>query len=259
MDPSSATVPTVGADEGITNVFVLMLENHSFDHLFAMSGIPGIRAATVSEQNSYTPPGTMASTTCSVRDGAPWRMSTDPGHEFPDVLRQLCNVAPCDGDADDDNDDEHDACYPGGAYPAVDLSGFAANYATSSSEGTGIPAADRVCDVMACFHTATQLPVILQLARVRDLRCLVLLDAGPDVAESLLRARCLVVGHGSKPDTGRGDRMGNHRRLHVRQRLHLRALSHAGHGTGSTKTRTTSSVTSRRTCGREGGSLRSRL
>jgi phospholipase C len=160
MDPSSATGPTVGADEGITNVFVLMLENHSFDHLFAMSGIPGIRAATVSEQNTYAPPGTTASTTCSVRDGAPWRMSTDPGHEFPDVLRQLCNVAPCDA-----NDDEHDVCYPGGAYPVVDLSGFAASYATSTSEGTGAPAADRVCDIMACFHTPTQLPVILQLAR----------------------------------------------------------------------------------------------
>jgi phospholipase C len=159
MDPSAAAVPSVGAGQGITNVFVLMLENHSFDHVFAMSGIGGIRSATTSDQNSYTPSGTTTSTTCHVRDGAPWRMSSDPGHEFPDVLRQLSNVAPCDGDGD------RDGCYPGGAYPPVDLSGFAASYATSSSEGTGTPAADRVCDIMACFHTETQLPVIYQLAR----------------------------------------------------------------------------------------------
>ena len=37
----------------ISNVFVLMLENHSFDNIFAMSGIPGIRAATLADSNCY--------------------------------------------------------------------------------------------------------------------------------------------------------------------------------------------------------------
>ena len=37
----------------IRNVFVLMLENHSFDNIFAMSGIQGINAATVQDWNSY--------------------------------------------------------------------------------------------------------------------------------------------------------------------------------------------------------------
>jgi phospholipase C len=37
----------------ITNVFVLMLENHSFDNMFAMSGISGITAATINNSNSY--------------------------------------------------------------------------------------------------------------------------------------------------------------------------------------------------------------
>ena len=31
----------------IKNVFVLMLENHSFDNIFAMSGIQSIHAANV--------------------------------------------------------------------------------------------------------------------------------------------------------------------------------------------------------------------
>ena len=159
MDPADEAPRTVGAEHGITNVFVLMLENHSFDHVFAMSGIPGITVAALGDRNIYTPPGGVTPTTCRVRDGAPWSMSTDPGHEFPDVLRQLCNVAPCS------SDDDHGDCYRGGAYPPVDLSGFAASYATSDSEATGPPPPDRVCDIMACFHTETQLPVIYQLAR----------------------------------------------------------------------------------------------
>jgi phospholipase C len=149
----------VGTSHGISNVFVLMLENHSFDHVFAMSGIPGIKVASLTDENSYTPPGSSRPTTCRVRDGAPPSMSTDPGHEFPDVLRQLCNVAPCS------HDDDGADCYRGGPYPPVDLSGFAASYATSDSEKTGAPPPDRVGDIMACFHTETQLPVIYRLAR----------------------------------------------------------------------------------------------
>lgn len=139
-----------GDNSRITNVFVLMLENHSFDHIFAMSGISGIQAATTSNCNQWTPPGELAETFC-VRDGAPPFLSTDPGHEFEDVLQQLCgaNVA---------------TLKSGGAYPAVDNLGFASSYATSHSEQTGMPATDRVGDIMACFHTATQLPVIHKLA-----------------------------------------------------------------------------------------------
>jgi len=39
-------------EPNIKNVFVLMLENHSFDNIFAMSGIQGINAATVQDWNS---------------------------------------------------------------------------------------------------------------------------------------------------------------------------------------------------------------
>src|SRR6185295_18187272 len=90
----------------IRNIFVLMLENHSFDNIFAMSGIQGITVATVKDMNSYDGKDYF------VQDGAPCCMTTDPGHEFEDVLQQLCGA-----DA---------ACkYEGGTYPAVNNSGFA--------------------------------------------------------------------------------------------------------------------------------------
>jgi phospholipase C len=120
-----------------------MLENHSFDNMLAMSGISGIYAATTGNCNSYN------GTQYCVRDGAPASMPTDPGHEFPDVLEQLAGPG---------------ATYPsGGAYPPINNSGFAANYATSVTEGPAPPPAD-IGDIMACFHTATQLPVLYQLA-----------------------------------------------------------------------------------------------
>ena len=129
----------------IKNVFVLMLENHSFDNIFAMSHIHGINAATVQDSNSYQ------GENYPVHDSAPPCMTTDPGHEFKDVLEQLCGA-----DA---------ACkYKGGAYPPVNNSGFASSYATSISEDTGTPAPDHIPDIMACFDTRKQLPVIHQLA-----------------------------------------------------------------------------------------------
>jgi phospholipase C len=127
----------------ITNVFVVMLENHSFDNMFAMSKIPGITAASTSNSNSYN------GNTYQVQTSAPLSMPTDPGHEFADVIEQLAGQG---------------ASYqPGGAYPSIDNSGFAANYATSTTEGPAAPAPD-IVDVMACFATSAQLPVIYQLA-----------------------------------------------------------------------------------------------
>ena len=117
----------------IKNVFVLMLENHSFDNIFAMSGIQGINAATVQDSNSYD------GETYLVRDGAPPSMTTDPGHEFKDVLEQLCGAEA--------------ACkYKGGTYPSVNNSGFASSYATSVSEDTGTPTPAHIGDIMACFR-----------------------------------------------------------------------------------------------------------
>ncbi|NER46989.1 MAG: phosphoesterase, partial [Symploca sp. SIO1A3] len=126
----------------ISHVFVLMLENHSFDNIFAMSGIPGIIAATTNDKNSYDNKDYYVST------GAPVSMPSDPGHEFPDVVEQLSG-------------NKH---YPsGGPYPKINNSGFVSNYATSTTEGHVPPIAD-IGDIMKCFDTPKQLPVIYQLA-----------------------------------------------------------------------------------------------
>lgn len=128
----------------ITHVFVVMLENHSFDNMFAMSGIKGITAATTSDSNLYN------DETYYVQSSAPLSLPTDPGHEFPDAVEQLCG---------------QNASYPpGGPFPPIDNSGFVANYATTLSEGTGLPPPEDFGDVMACFTTPTQLPVLYQLA-----------------------------------------------------------------------------------------------
>jgi phospholipase C len=133
----------MSTQQPITSVFVLMLENHSFDNLFACSGISGIIAATSANSNVYN------GTTYPVRCGAPASMPTDPGHEFQDVVTQLAGPG---------------SPYPrGGPYPAINNSGFAASYATTTTEGSAPLAAD-IGDIMACFQTGAQLPVTYQLA-----------------------------------------------------------------------------------------------
>jgi phospholipase C len=125
------------------NMFVLMLENHSFDNMFAMSGIPGIVAATTSNSNSYN------GTSYPVKKGAPSSMPTDPGHEFQDVVEQLCGQG---------------ATFKSGSpYPPINNSGFAANYATTTTEGP-VPAPGQIGAIMQCFDTPNQLPVMYQLA-----------------------------------------------------------------------------------------------
>jgi phospholipase C len=68
----------------IKHVFVLMLENRSFDHMFANSGIGGIFAATAADKNTF------AGQAIAFSDTAPNVMPTDPHHEFSSVVRQLC-------------------------------------------------------------------------------------------------------------------------------------------------------------------------
>jgi phospholipase C len=113
---------------GIKHVFVLMLENRSFDHMLGFSGITGTDAETGKPTAIDGLKGKEANTfngkTYTVQRGADNVMRSDPGHEFPDVLMQLCGPG---------------SAYPrGGAYPAVNNSGFAAAYAK------GFPATIRV-------------------------------------------------------------------------------------------------------------------
>ena len=69
----------------IGHVFVLMLENHSFDNIFAFSGIQGLagHVATAGDSNSHN------RNSYSVGSPAPTSMPTDPGHEFLDTVEQL--------------------------------------------------------------------------------------------------------------------------------------------------------------------------
>lgn len=141
----------IGPYSPITNVFVLMLENRSFDHMFGLSGIPGINGLNGTESNSYDDNGTV--TNYTVQTPATDPMTTDPNHEFLDTYQQLTG--------------QPGSSYPGGAYPAsgatINNSGFAANYATVDDEHTGLPASSAIGDVLNCC-TPDQIPAMYQLA-----------------------------------------------------------------------------------------------
>src|SRR5579872_1267457 len=128
----------------VKNVFVLMLENHSFDHLLGFSGITGtdaetgqptaINGLTGNESNSFN------GTACKVQAGADFSMPLDPGHEFPDVLMQLTGLS---------------SYNPANGYPQINNSGFVKDYASTGGQSQ---------DIMNCF-TPQQLPVLNALAR----------------------------------------------------------------------------------------------
>ena len=131
----------------IEHVFVLMLENRSYDHLLGFSPILGIDAVTGQPTSANCLLGTESNTwqgqKYGVVRGADSVMPVDPPHEFGDVLEQLCGPG---------------AAYAaGGAYPPVDDSGFVASYATNG--GGASPG-----EVMKCY-TPEQLPVLNALAR----------------------------------------------------------------------------------------------
>jgi phospholipase C len=130
---------------GIEHVFVLMLENRSFDHMLGFSGITGsdavTGAATAIDRLSGAESNSLNGQTYTVSPGADYRMPTDPNHEFLDVLHQLCGPA---------------ATYPsGGLYPTVDDSGFVASYAGSGGSSPG--------EILKCYRP-DQLPVLNALA-----------------------------------------------------------------------------------------------
>jgi len=129
----------------IAHVFVLMLENRSFDNLFLNSKIPGRLPSTFNNMNVYHGKlGRIVDPTLSSQGTSLPNMPTDPGHEFPDVLQQLTGIV---------------AAYPkGGPYPAINNSGFLDNYATTK------PPLEWLGLIMGGFATAEQVPVIYQLA-----------------------------------------------------------------------------------------------
>jgi len=87
--------------------------------------------------------------TCVSDTATPTSMPTDPGHKFADILQQLCGPG---------------TQYVAPNYPTIDLSGFAATYATSADEKTGLPTSGEIGDIMACFNAPSLLPNINRLA-----------------------------------------------------------------------------------------------
>jgi len=128
------------------HIFVLMLENRSFDHMLGFSGLSGTDAAT----GSHTTIEGLAGDECNVFGGteytvvrgADYAVPADPGHEFPDVLTQLTGV--------------HRYAAP---YPPVDNSGFVDAFSHSGGAGANLG------EVMRCYDTPRQLPVLYALAQ----------------------------------------------------------------------------------------------
>jgi phospholipase C len=138
-------------------VFVLMLENRSFDHMLGFCDISGTDAgsgAPTRINGLISPPAGAVTSNMyegqqfSVTQPADYAMPVDPGHEFPAVLEQLCGPG---------------AAYDkGGAYPAILNSGFAASYA-AASKAVGVQ--NSPGEIMKCYNTASQLPVLNRLAQ----------------------------------------------------------------------------------------------
>jgi phospholipase C len=142
------------ANPNIKHVFVLMLENRSFDHMLGFSSLSGFDSETGfptsihgtdgADQNSYL--GVPYPTT----KPADFIMPCDPGHEFLDVVEQLCGAG---------------VKYDDGPYPKVNNTGFVSNYATTQSSGEGDRARTDFGEIMKCYDSAAQLPILNTLAR----------------------------------------------------------------------------------------------
>ena len=144
----------------VQHVFVLMLENRSYDSVFGWSNLTGI-TPTGEATAANGLPGTpiinfgRTGTSYTLGKGAPYALGFDPGHEFTDACIQLCGLQVASGDSV-----RHDSLVCGASgYPpfATDASttGFVATYEDHS---------DVVPDAF-CAFTPDQLPVLKFLAR----------------------------------------------------------------------------------------------
>ena len=133
----------------IERVFVLMLENRSFDHMFGFSDITGEdidgNPTSVNGADPLRDKNAVAGVDFPVATPADFSLKdvdVDPGHEFQDTVVHLCGPG---------------VQYQGGPYPQpITNAGFAHDYSD-----TGSPTPGRV---MHCY-TPEQLPVLNALAR----------------------------------------------------------------------------------------------
>lgn len=143
----------------VEHVFVLMLENRSFDHMLGFSRIQGTDAVTGQATavngvdpalNSNINPLTNQPVPVSTPADFSFKdINKDPGHEFHNTITQLCGKQ--------ENGDPF--AYPDpntGGYPPINNSGFVMDYVERAS-----PDLERI---MACFNER-QLPILYTLAK----------------------------------------------------------------------------------------------
>lgn len=149
--------------QNIKKMFVLMLENRSYDNVFGWSDLRGWTpdgTATQADGLVGKPPLRNAdgdSNSYTVAPGAPFQLNYDPGHEFTDTLVQLCGAANAQAYLPGVTHDT--AVLTGGVYPA-----FAAN---ANSLGFAYDLQAHGYDVLVGLRgfTPDQLPVLNFLAQ----------------------------------------------------------------------------------------------
>ena len=196
----------------IRHVFVLMLENRSFDHMFGFSDIRGTDSITGqptqidnllgNPQSNIDPATGNPVFAAQPADFALSGEVSDPGHEFHDTLEQLAGSG---------------AVWPSGgtpSYPPIDNSGYVANF-----RGRGSVSPEKA---MHCY-APDQLPILNTLARE-----FAVCDTG-SVPCPVRPGRTALFVHAAS-SAGLDDSPGSlghrhhdpHRRLSLRQRQHLR-------------------------------------
>ncbi|TMC20274.1 MAG: phosphoesterase [Chloroflexi bacterium] len=132
----------INLQDRIKHVFVVMLENRSFDHMLGLSNIHGIDAVSgqpttldgLNARNDWNLD--LHGNKVYASSPADWNMLYDPGHEFNDVKEQLCGAE--------------------GNYPRINNSGFVISYSKIDPANPG--------EIMKCY-APDQLPVLTTLAQ----------------------------------------------------------------------------------------------
>jgi phospholipase C len=134
---TSVKMSRIGDYTTLDHIFVLMLENRSFDQIFGFFANKEINGLTGKEFNKY------GGQTYQVQRGPQDPMTTDPGHEFANTMEQLCGAGTKNPYKSGDK-----------KYPPVNTSGFVSNYATTEGENTPLPTFAHFGDVMKCCDHA---------------------------------------------------------------------------------------------------------
>ncbi|MDH6126344.1 alkaline phosphatase family protein [Kitasatospora sp. GP82] len=155
----------------IKHIFVLVLENRSFDHMLGVStgsvdedggirpgvGIDALTGAPTTVDGPRSQSNSHAGAVFPIRVGAPFVMPVDPPHEFCDVQLQLASTAIAGRPHDD-------RCAYSGEYPPLTVGGFVETYANQARVKNNAAGLADLGAVMACF-TPQQVPVLSTLAR----------------------------------------------------------------------------------------------